>query len=112
MVIDRSVLEEITQDIVQKTLDICGRALSIAGREGPQGGRSPLTVTAVDNVFLVGGTTLLAFVEERVAAYFGRAPIAGPRREDAVVLGCPSSNDLRLFGLWKNGVSGSARILI
>ena len=26
--------------------------------------------------------------------------------------GCPSSNDLRLFGLWKNGVSGSVCGLI
>ena len=25
---------------------------------------------------------------------------------------CPSSNDLRLFGLWKNGVSGSVFGLI
>ena len=25
---------------------------------------------------------------------------------------CPSSNDLRLFGLWKNGVSGSVCGLI
>ena len=25
---------------------------------------------------------------------------------------CPSSNDLRLFGLWKNGVSGSICVLI
>lgn len=25
---------------------------------------------------------------------------------------CPSSNDLRLFGLWKNGVSGSVSWLI
>jgi hypothetical protein len=25
---------------------------------------------------------------------------------------CPSSNDLRLFGLWKNGVSGSVCWLI
>ena len=28
------------------------------------------------------------------------------------VLICPSSNDLRLFGLWKNGVSGSVSWLI
>ena len=27
-------------------------------------------------------------------------------------LACPSSNDLRLFGLWKNGVSGSVCGLI
>nr|WP_237351694.1 glutathione S-transferase N-terminal domain-containing protein [Rhizobium sp. ACO-34A] len=27
-------------------------------------------------------------------------------------IGCPSSNDLRLFGLWKNGVSGSVCGLI
>ena len=29
-----------------------------------------------------------------------------------VVQSCPSSNDLRLFGLWKNGVSGSVCGLI
>jgi|GEM_PF-4409606 hypothetical protein len=26
---------------------------------------------------------------------------------DGKTIKCPSSNDLRLFGLWKNGVSGS-----
>ena len=30
----------------------------------------------------------------------------------AVFQSCPSSNDLRLFGLWKNGVSGSGSWLI
>ena len=34
---------------------------------------------------------------------------AGPDSESAT---CPSSNDLRLFGLWKNGVSGSVCGLI
>lgn len=29
-----------------------------------------------------------------------------------IELACPSSNDLRLFGLWKNGVSGSVCGLI
>ena len=31
---------------------------------------------------------------------------------DALFAACPSSNDLRLFGLWKNGVSGSVCGLI
>jgi hypothetical protein len=30
----------------------------------------------------------------------------------AILTICPSSNDLRLFGLWKNGVSGSVCGLI
>ncbi len=33
-------------------------------------------------------------------------------RENDSVTTCPSSNDLRLFGLWKNGVSGSVSWLI
>ena len=36
--------------------------------------------------------------------------IAGNPQNDG--LRCPSSNDLRLFGLWKNGVSGSVCWLI
>ena len=33
-------------------------------------------------------------------------------RERGFEVDCPSSNDLRLFGLWKNGVSGSVCGLI
>jgi hypothetical protein len=35
-----------------------------------------------------------------------------PSLRDRSLEGCPSSNDLRLFGLWKNGVSGSVCGLI
>lgn len=45
----------------------------------------------------------------------GLTPIVGRTREEAQEKYehlCPSSNDLRLFGLWKNGVSGSVSWLI
>lgn len=51
-----------------------------------------------------------------VAAYFAWDKLQAPALPDGIVsangrieateIDCPSSNDLRLFGLWKNGVSG------
>jgi hydroxypyruvate reductase len=40
------------------------------------------------------------------------AGLKAARRLKTMVEKCPSSNDLRLFGLWKNGVSGSVCGLI
>ncbi|MEJ1117086.1 Hsp70 family protein [Phyllobacterium sp. CCNWLW109] len=85
---NRGLLEEICEDIVQRTLDLCDRALAHAGRDGPGGSWSRLPLQDVGNVFLVGGSTHLPFIERRVEEFFARKPISGPRREDAVALGC------------------------
>lgn len=83
--ISREVLQDLCQDLVDRTLVICRRALQ-AVEEGET--RRALEPADVDVVVLVGGTTWLPFVEDAVTRFFGRIPEAASRREDAVALGC------------------------
>ena len=49
---------------------------------------------------------------EELLPFFGRPTRVAQHLPEFVNAICPSSNDLRLFGLWKNGVSGSVCWLI
>ena len=76
---------EITRDqlvakaapIIERSFAVCAEALKLAGR-GPE---------AVEDVVLVGGTTKIPYVRERVAQFFQRAPRADVNPEEAVALG-------------------------
>jgi molecular chaperone DnaK len=64
-------------DIVDKTFTVCDEALKVAG----------LAKSGVEDVVLVGGTTKIPHVRERVAQYFGKAPRIDVNPEEAVAAG-------------------------
>ena len=58
----RSLLEELSGDLVRRTFVTCDAVL-----------RASETHTGeIDAVFLAGGTTLLPFIQDGVQAYFGQ----------------------------------------
>lgn len=62
--IDRSLLEELTTDLVRRTFTICDHVLAAA----------ELRARDIDEVLLAGGTALLPMVRRGVELYFGRPP--------------------------------------
>jgi molecular chaperone DnaK len=73
----RDKLEELTIDLVERTMLICRRTLEEAN----------LTTTDVDDVILVGGMTRMPKVQEMVAEYFGSEPCKGVHPDEVVGLG-------------------------
>lgn len=62
--LDRSVVEELSRDLVRRTFTICDHVLSEVG----------ITAGDIDAVFLAGGTTQLPMIREGLRKYFGREP--------------------------------------
>jgi len=60
----RGDVEYLCTDLVDKTLEICGRVM--------RGAR--LKITDIDDVLLVGGQTRMPLVKQKVGDYFGRVP--------------------------------------
>ena len=73
----RGKFEELTCDLVQRTLDPCRAALKDAG----------LTTGQIDAVVLVGGMTRVPQVIEAVRTFFGRGPQRGLNPDVAVAVG-------------------------
>ena len=75
--LNRGKLEELTLDLVERTLDICRMALEHA-ELGPQD---------ISEVVLVGGMTRMPKVQERVAEFFQREPCKGVHPDEVVAVG-------------------------
>jgi molecular chaperone DnaK len=73
----RSKLEELTLDLVDRTIEICKGTLSDAGVDRKQ----------IREVVLVGGMTRMPKVQERVAEFFGREPNKGVHPDEVVAVG-------------------------
>ncbi len=73
----RAKLEELTLDLVERTIDICRMTLEDA----------ELKPEDIDEVVLVGGMTRMPKVQERVASFFGREPSKGVHPDEVVALG-------------------------
>jgi molecular chaperone DnaK len=75
--IERSELEELVRDLIERTTSICQAALADAG----------LGIQDVDQVILVGGQTRMPLVQKLVAAFFGKAPQKGVNPDEVVAVG-------------------------
>lgn len=75
--VGREDLERLTEDLVERTMESCERALSFAG----------LDPSSVHEVVLVGGMTRMPAVQGAVSEYFGRAPCKGVHPDEVVALG-------------------------
>lgn len=73
-VLTRNKLEELTESLVKKTLDICAQGLRESGVQ-------------IDELILVGGMTRMPLVQERVKDFFKRAPRRDVHPDEVVSLG-------------------------
>jgi molecular chaperone DnaK len=77
MTITRTKFEQLTDDLVRRTVEPCKRALQDAG----------LTPNDIDEVILVGGSTRIPRVQEIVRNLFGREPHKGVNPDEVVAVG-------------------------
>lgn len=73
----RAKLEQLTEDLVNKTIEPCRKALQDAG----------ITAKDIDEVILVGGQTRSPRVQQVVQAYFGKEPNKSVNPDEVVALG-------------------------
>lgn len=73
----RAELEKLADDIIQRTIEPCKRALEDA----------KLTTSKIDEVVLVGGSTRIPKVQEVVKNFFGKEPHKGVNPDEVVALG-------------------------
>src|SRR5207302_5090780 len=73
----REKLEELTEDLIDKTVQICRRTLAEADIEK----------AAIEDVILVGGMTRMPRIQSEVAKFFEREPCKGVHPDEVVALG-------------------------
>ncbi|MCA9661652.1 MAG: Hsp70 family protein, partial [Myxococcales bacterium] len=73
----RAQIEDLTADLVERTIAICEQALADAN----------LDKGTIDDVVLVGGMTRMPLIRRRVAEFFDREPCAGVNPDELVALG-------------------------
>ncbi|MBU1239283.1 molecular chaperone DnaK [Myxococcota bacterium] len=76
-VVTRKQFEDLTRDLVERTLEPCKLALSDAG----------ITVKNINHVLLVGGQTRMPLVQSLVSDYFGIKPYKGINPDEVVAMG-------------------------
>ncbi|MCL2102997.1 MAG: molecular chaperone DnaK, partial [Syntrophorhabdaceae bacterium] len=77
MKLSRSKFEQMTQDILERTLKPCEMALRDAG----------INASKIDEVVLVGGSTRIPKVVEMVKGFFGKDPHQGVNPDEVVAAG-------------------------
>ncbi len=75
--LSRAKFESMVADLVERTLEPCKNALDDAKR----------SINDIDEVILVGGSTRMPMVQEKVTAFFGRDPHKGVNPDEVVALG-------------------------
>ncbi|ACY13033.1 molecular chaperone DnaK [Haliangium ochraceum] len=75
--LSREKLEELTGDLVERTLEICKRTLDDAGVKRGE----------VEDVILVGGMTRMPMVQQAVARFFGIEPSKNVHPDEVVAIG-------------------------
>ncbi len=75
--LNRAKLEQLVDDLIQRTLEPCRRALKDAGLEASQ----------INEVVLVGGQTRMPKVQQMVREFFGREPHKGVNPDEVVGVG-------------------------
>ena len=77
MKLTRAKLEQLVEDLVQRTIEPCKAALKDAG----------LKAGEIDEVVLVGGMTRMPKIQEIVKQFFGKEPHKGVNPDEVVALG-------------------------
>jgi molecular chaperone DnaK len=77
MKLSRAKFEQLVDDLVQKTIEPCRKALKDAG----------LSAGEIDEVVLVGGMTRMPKIQEVVKQFFGKEPHKGVNPDEVVAIG-------------------------
>jgi len=75
--ITRSKFEQLSAELVTRTMDPVKKALKDAG----------LSTSEIDEVILVGGSTRIPKIQEEVEAFFGKKPSKGVNPDEVVAIG-------------------------
>ncbi len=75
--LSRAKFDELVSDLVDRTVDPCKKALSDAG----------LSSSDIDEVILVGGSTRIPRIQEKVKEIFGKEPNKSVNPDEVVALG-------------------------
>lgn len=73
----RSKFEQLADELVQRTLEPCRKALDDAG----------LSKSEIDEVILVGGSTRIPRIQQAVEEFFGKKPNKGVNPDEVVAIG-------------------------
>ena len=73
----RAKFEQLADDLIQRTIEPCRRALSDAG----------LQASEIDEVLLVGGSTRIPAIQAIVEKFFGKAPNKSVNPDEVVAIG-------------------------
>lgn len=75
--LSRSKFEQLSDTLVQRTLEPCKRALKNSG----------FSLAQIDEVILVGGSTRIPKIQEEVEKFFGKKPSKGVNPDEVVAVG-------------------------
>ncbi|TYP96461.1 molecular chaperone DnaK [Tenacibaculum adriaticum] len=75
--LSRAKFEQLIDDLVKRTIEPCQTALKNAG----------LSISDIDEIILVGGSTRIPAVQEAVEKFFGKSPSKGVNPDEVVALG-------------------------
>jgi molecular chaperone DnaK len=75
--LQRSKFEQLISDIVERTIEPCRKALKSAG----------LSITDIDEVILVGGSTRIPIIQDAVKNFFKKDPSKGVNPDEVVAIG-------------------------
>ncbi|MCK5785641.1 MAG: molecular chaperone DnaK [Candidatus Sabulitectum sp.] len=75
--VTRKLFEELSADLIKKTIPLCSKAVEDA----------ELTIDQIDHVVLVGGSTRIPMVQKLVEEFFGRKPAQSVNPDEVVALG-------------------------
>jgi molecular chaperone DnaK len=75
--ISRAKLEELTRDLIEKSLEPCKKALADA----------KLSASDINDVILVGGMTRMPLVQQTVEKFFGKKPNISVNPDEVVAVG-------------------------
>jgi len=75
--LSRSKFEQLSDDLVRRSLDPCRQALKDAG----------MTINDIDEVILVGGSTRIPRIQTAVEEFFGKKPNKGVNPDEVVAIG-------------------------
>lgn len=77
ILLTRSKLEQITEDLIARSIAPCKQALKDSG----------ISIDEIDQVILVGGMTRMPAIQQAVRDFFGREPHKGVNPDEVVAIG-------------------------
>jgi molecular chaperone DnaK len=75
--LSRSKFEQLADSLIKRTIEPCKTALKAAG----------MSISEIDEVILVGGSTRIPAIQDAVKAFFGKEPSKGVNPDEVVALG-------------------------